>query len=112
MDINTGINPQSFGFDRSFFEACCKMGDEDRLRFCDSLCEVAFNRRMRDLQRLRIKVLKSVTCNECDHCRACAAIAGSGTVPVGFCMRNESPLTAQDLRTSQWDMCGDELIDE
>lgn len=46
MDINTGINPQSFGFDRSFFEAGCKMGDEDRLRFYDSLCEVAFNRRM------------------------------------------------------------------
>lgn len=37
MDINTGINPQSFGFDRSFFEAGCKMGDEDRLRFYDSL---------------------------------------------------------------------------
>lgn len=48
MDINTGINPQSFGFDRSFFEAGCKMGDEDRLRFYDSLCEVAFNRRMPD----------------------------------------------------------------
>lgn len=48
MDINTGINPQSFGFDRSFFEAAGKMGDEDRLRFYDSLCEVAFNRRMPD----------------------------------------------------------------
>lgn len=36
MDINTGINPQSFGFDRSFFEAGSKMGDEDRLRFYDS----------------------------------------------------------------------------
>lgn len=48
MDINTGINPQSFGFDRSFFEAGSKMGDEDRLRFYDSLCEVAFNRRMPD----------------------------------------------------------------
>ena len=48
MDINTGINPQSFGFDRSFFEAGSKMGDEDRLRFYDSLCEVAFERRMPD----------------------------------------------------------------
>lgn len=64
-----------------------------------------------DLQQLRIKVLKSVTCNECDHCRAWLAMAGSGTVPVGFCMRNELPLNAQDLRTSQWDMCGDELLE-
>ena len=61
-----------------------------------------------DLQRLRVKVL---TCKECDHCRAWTAKAGSGTVPVGFCMRNELPLTAQDLRTSQWDMCGDELLE-
>ena len=34
------------------------------------------------------------------------------TVPVGFCMRNELQLSAEDLRTSQWDMCGDVLIDE
>lgn len=63
------------------------------------------------LRQLRIQVLKSVTCNECDNCRAWLAMAGSGTVPVGFCMRNELPLNAQDLRTSQWDMCGDELLE-
>ena len=64
-----------------------------------------------DLQRLRIKVLKSCTCKECDHCRAWQARANGGSVPVGFCMRCELPLTAQDLRTSQWDMCGDELLE-
>lgn len=64
-----------------------------------------------DLKRLRIKVLKSVTCRECDHCRAWLAKANGGTVPVGFCMRNELPLNEQDLRTSQWDMCGDELLE-
>ena len=65
-----------------------------------------------ELERLRIKVLKSVTCKECDHCRSWTAKANGGTMPVGFCMRSELPLNAQDLRTSQWDMCGDELIDE
>lgn len=42
MNINLTVNPPSFTFDRSFFEVGCKMGDEDRLRFYDSLCEVAF----------------------------------------------------------------------
>lgn len=65
-----------------------------------------------ELERLRIKVLKSVTCKECDHCRSWTAKANGGTVPVGFCMRSELPLSAEELRTSQWDMCGDELIDE
>lgn len=64
-----------------------------------------------DLQRLRVKVLKSVTCKECDHCRAWTAKANGGTVPVGFCMRNELPLSAEELRSSQWDMCGDELLE-
>lgn len=48
MNINLTVNPPSFTFDRSFFEVGCKMGDEDRLRFYDSLCEVAFNRHMPD----------------------------------------------------------------
>lgn len=46
MDIRTDINPPSFTFGRSFWEAGQRLGDEDRLRFYDGLCEVAFERRM------------------------------------------------------------------
>lgn len=48
MEIRTEINPSGFTFGRSFHEAAQKLGDEDRLKFYDSLCEVAFNRRMPD----------------------------------------------------------------
>lgn len=35
MDIRTDINPPSFTFGRSFWEAGQRLGDEDRLRFYD-----------------------------------------------------------------------------
>lgn len=48
MDIRSDINPHCFTFDRSFWEAAMKMGDEDRLSFYDGLCKLAFERKVPD----------------------------------------------------------------
>ena len=50
MNINPTINPPSFTFDRSFYEAAMKLDQEDRLAFYDGLCKVAFERRMPEAQ--------------------------------------------------------------
>ena len=64
------------------------------------------------LERTRIDVMRAFSCKECEHCHSWQAKAGGGTVPVGFCKRQDMPLDASDLRTSQWDMCGDDLLEE
>ena len=46
MNIRTDINPPSFKFDRSYYEAASMMTNEERLRFYDGLCAFAFERQM------------------------------------------------------------------
>ncbi len=65
-----------------------------------------------DLQQVRIQVLKRFTCRECEHCHSWRAKANGGSVPVGFCTMQEMPLDASELDSSQWDMCGEMLLDD
>lgn len=44
MNIRYEINPQSFSFQRSFFEAANKLTEEERLKFYDGICQLAFER--------------------------------------------------------------------
>lgn len=65
------------------------------------------------LQKARMQVLKSFRCRECRNCFSWRAKAGDGgTVDVGFCGLHEMPLDHSDLESSQWDMCGEMLLDE
>lgn len=44
MNIRYEINPQSFSFQRSFYEAANKLTEEERLKFYDGICQLAFER--------------------------------------------------------------------
>lgn len=44
MNIRYDINPQSFSFQRSFFEAAQKLSDDERLKFYDGIASLAFER--------------------------------------------------------------------
>ena len=76
MEIRTEINPSGFTFGRSFHEAAQKLGDEDRLKFYDGLCEVVFNRRMpecaADSSPLSVALTLALPTVE----QSCAKIAG------------------------------------
>ncbi len=44
MSIRYDINPQSFSFQRSFYEAAQKLSSEERLAFYDGIAQLAFER--------------------------------------------------------------------
>lgn len=44
MNIRYEINPQSFSFQRSFYEAANKLTEEERLKFYEGICQLAFDR--------------------------------------------------------------------
>ena len=44
MNIRYDINPQSFGFQRSFYEAAKRLSDDERLKFYDGIAQLAFDR--------------------------------------------------------------------
>lgn len=44
MNIRYDINPQSFSFQRSFYEASKKLPDDERLKFYDGIAQLAFDR--------------------------------------------------------------------
>lgn len=57
-----------------------------------------------------VRLLKQTLCKECDHCHAWKAEFAGAHIPVGWCDFEEMPLTASDLESTQWEMCGEELL--
>ena len=65
-----------------------------------------------DKERREIAYRKALRCADCEHCHKWDAKAGGGTVPVGFCTLLDMPLAKGELESSQWDVCGEEGMQE
>lgn len=64
------------------------------------------------LREIQEAVLRETECRDCPHCHWWQASFAGASIPVGWCDFMEQPLDAGDLRTSQWDMCGEDLIED
>ncbi len=64
------------------------------------------------LLALQETVLRETPCRECSHCHHWLARFAGASIPVGWCDFQEQPLDAGDLNSTQWDMCGFDLMEE